>query len=126
VNTHTQDWSVRTENPHEANMFFVPAMLYFYVGNVRDPVPHLKRVVEHISTAFPFWNRTLGKDHFWWMAGDHGACGLNAEVALKERPIKIAHFGLSGPGADFHYAIDQEYACVRPERDIVSCRIHHQ
>ncbi|KAG1665073.1 hypothetical protein FOA52_012492 [Chlamydomonas sp. UWO 241] len=114
------DWSVRTENPYEANMFFVPAMLYFYVANVRDPVPHLKHIVTHLQTEYPFWNRTLGKDHFWWMAGDHGACGLYAQEALMDHPIKISHFGLSGPGVEFHHDVDQDYACVRPERDIVA------
>jgi hypothetical protein len=27
-----QDWSVRTENPWEANMFYVPALTFFYSG----------------------------------------------------------------------------------------------
>jgi hypothetical protein len=27
-----KDWAVRTENPWEANLFYVPALTYFYSG----------------------------------------------------------------------------------------------
>lgn len=42
------DCTVRTENPHEANIFFVPALLYFYAANVRSPSPHMRVVLDYI------------------------------------------------------------------------------
>ncbi|KAG1665066.1 hypothetical protein FOA52_012485 [Chlamydomonas sp. UWO 241] len=117
---YLKDWSVRTENPHEANLFFIPALLYFYVGNVRDPVPHLDAIVTYINTTLPFWQRHGGRDHFWWMTGDHGACHLPARYS--DLPIKLVHFGLSAPSMPtrFGKALDQDYACLRPERDVVT------
>jgi hypothetical protein len=32
VHNPPQDWTVRTENPWEANLFYVPALTYFYSG----------------------------------------------------------------------------------------------
>ncbi|GAX84072.1 hypothetical protein CEUSTIGMA_g11496.t1 [Chlamydomonas eustigma] len=52
------DWEVRTQNPYEANLFFIPMLVYFYVHNVQNPYPHIQRVVRYVSTSFPFWNRT--------------------------------------------------------------------
>ncbi len=104
-----QDWSVRTENPYEANMFFIPAMAYFYTENIHSPVTHLLRVIRHVSTEYPYWNRTGvsirlqsrmiasaltkclhpvgGKDHFFWMPGDKGACHI--PTSLMESTIKV-------------------------------------
>jgi len=113
-----QDWSIRTENPHEANLFYIPALLYFYTANVFKPGPHIQRVVEYVSTEFPFWNRTRGKDHFFWLTADHGACALSG--AAMDHAIKVTHFGLSGPARIFHYDLDPDYACLRPERDVVT------
>ena len=31
-------------------------------------------VCRHISYTYPFWNRTLGKDHFWVLTHDLGGC----------------------------------------------------
>ncbi|GAX86293.1 hypothetical protein CEUSTIGMA_g13705.t1 [Chlamydomonas eustigma] len=123
-----QDWDVRTENPNEANMFFVPALVYFYAGNLGNPLPHLRKVVKYISTTYPFWNRTGGKDHFWWMTGDQGACWMPED--LMRNPIKLVHFGLTGsnltwrdPPRDLH--LDKEYGCILPERDIVTPPVVH-
>jgi hypothetical protein len=30
----TQDWAVRTENPHEANLFYMPLFTTHFGGNV--------------------------------------------------------------------------------------------
>jgi len=118
IKSFLKDWAVRTENPHEANLFFVPALLYFYVGNVRDPIPHLTRVIQHISWNFPFWNRTGGRDHFFWMSGDKGSCMLPRE--LQDTAIKVVHFGMNMKDIDWQDVPNKDYACVRPVRDIVT------
>lgn len=54
----------RTENPHEANLFFVPMLLYFYSGNLGVASAHVRNVIAYVRSEFPFWNRTRGADHF--------------------------------------------------------------
>jgi hypothetical protein len=39
------NWGVRTENPHEANMFYIPALLYYHAANVRSPDPHVSPLI---------------------------------------------------------------------------------
>ena len=43
-----KDWAVRTENPWEANLFYVPALTYFYSSNVNPwaGYRHLEGVVK--------------------------------------------------------------------------------
>ncbi len=49
-------------------------------GNVASPSLHLRRVIAYIRQAWPFFNRSSGADHFVWLPGDFGACGISAEV----------------------------------------------
>lgn len=119
---HTSPHLRTAENPEEANLFYIPALAFFYVGNVRYPAPHMHSVVRYISSRYPYWNRTGGKDHFWWLTQDGGACALYEKPgndALTDRPIKVVHFGLSGKGTAWRYSVDPEYGCLRPERDVV-------
>lgn len=54
-----QDWSVRTENPYEANLFYVPA--FNAIGSMfvgwRE---YIENVVQYVRYAHPFFNRTSG------------------------------------------------------------------
>lgn len=56
LTTLQRDWSVRTENPHEANMFYIPSLLRLYL----DYDGHLQRIVDYVRSAYPFYNRTAG------------------------------------------------------------------
>jgi hypothetical protein len=38
------------------------------------PAGHVEHVVQWIKTAHPFWNRTQGRDHFYWATNDWGVC----------------------------------------------------
>lgn len=64
------DWSVRTENPYEANIFYVPALTYAYTSNLGDVVEHLHRVMTWVRDAHPFFNRTAGRDHYVFLPND--------------------------------------------------------
>lgn len=64
------DWTVRTENPWEANLFFVPALSYAYSSNLGDVTVHLQHVMKWVRDQQPFFNRTAGKDHFVWLPND--------------------------------------------------------
>jgi hypothetical protein len=59
----------------DMNSFVFPA------GNVASPSLHLQRVVAYIQHAWPFFNRSSGADHFVWLPGDFGACGISAKVS---------------------------------------------
>jgi hypothetical protein len=64
------DWSSRTENPWEANLFYVPALSYAHSGSRGNVTVHLRRVMAWVAEAHPFFNRTGGRDHFFWLPND--------------------------------------------------------
>ncbi|KAI3430530.1 hypothetical protein D9Q98_005123 [Chlorella vulgaris] len=112
--------NVRTEDPAEANLFFVPALSWAYAGNQLNS-RHLDLVIDHINSSYPFWNRTGGKDHFFWLTNDRGACAL---TGLAQPAIKLTHFGLhtrngSVEGWDPASIVDHEFGCHHPLRDVV-------
>ncbi|CAH9091196.1 unnamed protein product, partial [Cuscuta epithymum] len=47
-----------TTDPEEAHLFFVP-----FAHNISTRA--LARLVRELRGAFPYWNRTLGADHFF-------------------------------------------------------------
>lgn len=55
------DWAVRTENPDEANIFYIPLMSYTYVGNVSPARNLVREVVDFVRFNYPFFNRTGGR-----------------------------------------------------------------
>ena len=43
-----------------------------------------------LQQAYPFWNRTGGKDHMWLVSHDEGSCWVPSEL----RPsIILSHWG---------------------------------
>ncbi|KAL4449410.1 hypothetical protein ABPG77_007054 [Micractinium sp. CCAP 211/92] len=118
------DSPVRTEDPSAAHMFFIPAMNYAYSGNLGLANEHLSAVIDHIKHAYPYWNRTGGRDHFFWMTNDRGACYLSGEAL---DAVKIVHFGSSAT-PDNHGTLPpwghRSYGCVHPLRDVVA--VPHQ
>jgi hypothetical protein len=62
----------RTKDPQKAHVFFLPfsvVMLvhYVYIRNSHDYGPIKKTVTDYInviSGKYPYWNRSLGADHF--------------------------------------------------------------
>ena len=40
------DTAIRTDDPYEANLFYVPALTYYYSSNTGDPGEHIKAVVK--------------------------------------------------------------------------------
>ncbi len=70
-------------------------------GNVGalNAYAHMERVVGYISTAWPFWNRTQGQDHMFWLTLDRGACHLEPSSAA-EAAIKLVHFAYTYRGQE--------------------------
>ena len=64
------DEVVRTENPHEANLFYVPLFLFTLCDNAGDPYELARRGLLHVSERYPqFWGRNQGGLRF--MGNDH-------------------------------------------------------
>ncbi|EFJ41257.1 acetylglucosaminyltransferase [Volvox carteri f. nagariensis] len=112
-----QDHAVRTENPYEANLFYIPMLAYFYIANVRNPVPQVTLALDYVRTKWPFYNRTGGRDHFYFLTGDRGAC--STPRWLQDSCIKLVHFGLQGEELPGTGVPNREYGCVQVKRDLV-------
>ncbi|GIL81236.1 hypothetical protein Vretimale_1194 [Volvox reticuliferus] len=87
------DWSVRTENPWEAALFYVPTFTYWYTGNIGHPTYIIQHVVHHLQHLAPFFNMTGGRNHIMWATNDRGACKLQMSQLELQHPIKLVHFG---------------------------------
>ncbi|EFJ41400.1 acetylglucosaminyltransferase [Volvox carteri f. nagariensis] len=89
------DWSVRTENPWEANLFVLPTYTIYYTGNIGFPAKHFANVFNYVRSNYPFWNLTGGRNHVAFATNDRGCCDLyklarsNPEL---QHPIKVVHF----------------------------------
>ncbi|GAX80859.1 hypothetical protein CEUSTIGMA_g8294.t1 [Chlamydomonas eustigma] len=118
-----KDWAVRTEDPWEANLFYIPAFTYSYSSNTGNPAPHLKSVIDYINKTYPFLSRNDGKDHFMWFTGDRGSCYAPSSASSL---IKLVHFGLhlserrqAQPVLDPKPG-DPLHGCHHPVRDVVT------
>jgi hypothetical protein len=47
----------RTENPWEANLFYIPAMTYAFSENTGNSVLHSRRAIDYVRQQWPFFNR---------------------------------------------------------------------
>ena len=90
------DSGVRTTDPATADLFFVPTFsVQGVASNFFCNRGQMELIVQHLAQHSPYWRRSGGRDHFFFLAGDKGACGLPLEIA--RRPIFLTHFGLLGP-----------------------------
>ncbi|KAI3793308.1 hypothetical protein L1987_35925 [Smallanthus sonchifolius] len=77
-----------TEDPSQAHLFFVPFPSSISTRN-------LARLIRNIRTNFPFWNRTLGADHFYLSAAGVDSSSDRNVVELKKNSIQISCFPTS-------------------------------
>ncbi|KAG2308439.1 hypothetical protein Bca52824_028187 [Brassica carinata] len=74
------DGDVRTEDPYEADFFFVPVYVScnFSTVNGFPAIGHarllIKEAIDLVSAQYPFWNRTSGSDHVFTATHDFGSC----------------------------------------------------
>ncbi|KAA8524907.1 hypothetical protein F0562_011330 [Nyssa sinensis] len=70
----------RTHDPDEAHLYFLPFSVAMIIDTLFDPIIRDKAVLERtvvgyvniISTKYPYWNRSLGADHFMLSCHDWG------------------------------------------------------
>lgn len=113
--------AVITENPEEANFFYIPAFTYHYTSNLGNPESHLTAVLEYVQQQYPWWNRTDGRDHIVWTSGDRSSCYTQSSITRK--PIKLTHFGYfdnndNGNAKMIISSADGIWGCYHPLRDV--------
>ncbi|KAI3465552.1 hypothetical protein Pfo_022215 [Paulownia fortunei] len=70
----------RTYDPDEAHVYFLPFSVVMILQHLFDPIIRDKAVLERVvgdyvrivSTKYPYWNRSLGADHFMLSCHDWG------------------------------------------------------
>ncbi|MBA0605342.1 hypothetical protein Golax_016811 [Gossypium laxum] len=75
-----QDTRYRTWDPNEAHVYFLPFSVVMILEHLFDPIIRDKAVMERtvvdyvgiISNKYPFWNRSIGVDHFMLSCHDWG------------------------------------------------------
>nr|GEV17431.1 probable glycosyltransferase At3g07620 [Tanacetum cinerariifolium] len=78
-----------TQDPNQAHLFFIPF-------NPSISTRSLARVIKNIRTNHPFWDRTLGADHFYLTTSE--GVDLSSDrniVELKKNSIQISSFPTS-------------------------------
>jgi hypothetical protein len=71
--------SVRTLNPEEADLFFIPVYSTGDLNEQGRALPQMagmmiKQVMHHVVHTWPYFNRTHGQDHVVVVPHDFGAC----------------------------------------------------
>ncbi|XP_050208722.1 probable glycosyltransferase At5g11130 [Mercurialis annua] len=83
--TTLQNSQFITLNPEEAHLFFIP-----FSSNLSTR--SLARVIRDLRLDFPYWNRTLGADHFYLSCTGLGYESDRNLVELKKNSVQISCF----------------------------------
>ncbi|CAO2817138.1 unnamed protein product [Amaranthus hypochondriacus] len=73
-----------THNPNQATVFFIPF----------PPLPRrfLAGHIEYLRASYPYWNPSLGADHFYFSCNEVGPSFNREIVELKKNSIRISCF----------------------------------
>ncbi|CAN6171217.1 unnamed protein product [Urochloa humidicola] len=88
---------LRTRDPDQAHAFFLPFSVVKIVKMIYEPNSHdmgpLKRTVSDyigvLSAKYPYWNRSLGADHFMLSCHDWGPYVSSANGHLFSNSIRV-------------------------------------
>ncbi|GKB82380.1 probable glycosyltransferase, partial [Tanacetum coccineum] len=80
LNFIENDPNYRMSDPDQAHVYFLPFSVAMILNNLFDPVIRDKAVLERVigdyvhivSSRYPYWNRSLGADHFMLSCHDWG------------------------------------------------------
>lgn len=101
---------VRTLNPSEASLFYVPTNFVQRFTWGVQPRRGVQMALDYIRHSFPYWNASNGQNHVWFFFQEK-PCDMPAEV--RDNSIIISHWGASRVGGD--PAVD----CMRRPKDVV-------
>ncbi|CAM6115149.1 unnamed protein product [Calypogeia fissa] len=137
----------RTNNPEEADYFYVPSF-EACAREIVDAAPHTdmqekylglrgyyasaefhKKAYDYIKENYPYWDRSGGKDHIWLLSWDEGACHAPKEIWSS---IMLVHWGNTmskynystteyppDSWADIPIELRGTHPCYDPAKDIV-------
>ncbi|KAF0908869.1 hypothetical protein E2562_028750 [Oryza meyeriana var. granulata] len=88
---------MRTRDPDQAHVFFLPFSVVKMVKMIYEPNSHdmnpLRRTISDyinvVSTKYPHWNRSLGADHFMLSCHDWGPYVSSANGHLFSNSIRV-------------------------------------
>ncbi|KAL1547290.1 putative glucuronoxylan glucuronosyltransferase irx7 [Salvia divinorum] len=84
---------VRTLEPRQADLFFVPVYVSCNFSEVNGfpAIGHARSLIaaaiQHVSSMFPFWNRSRGSDHVFVASHDFGSCFHTMEDRAKSEGV---------------------------------------
>mmetsp|Transcript_66343 Transcript_66343/g.209707 ORF Transcript_66343/g.209707 Transcript_66343/m.209707 type:complete len:649 (-) Transcript_66343:441-2387(-) len=124
------DCSVRTRDPAEADLFYVPAFAYGWSSNTGSAEPQLARVIEHLKKTSPWFRRNKGRDHMVFMPHDRGMCQrywphsdtvmmMGFWGAQKPGTREQMQHGYGGEDRKLHQATMFLKGCYDPLKDVV-------
>ncbi|KAG5007752.1 hypothetical protein JHK82_025677 [Glycine max] len=86
-----RDSRFRTENPDEAHLFFIPISCHKMRGkgtSYENMTIIVQNYVESLISKYPYWNRTLGADHFFVTCHDVGVRATEGLEFLVKNSIR--------------------------------------
>lgn len=82
----------RTDDPHQADLFFIPISCHKMRGkgtSYENMTIIVKDYVEGLIAKYPYWNRTLGADHFLVTCHDVGVRAFEGLPFLVKNSIRV-------------------------------------
>ncbi|XP_028770457.1 probable glycosyltransferase At3g07620 [Neltuma alba] len=86
----------RTDDPDEAFVYFLPFSVAMLVGYIYTPTrvvrsigPPVVDYLQTVSEKYPFWNRSLGLDHFMLSCHDWGPLASSFVPQLYHNSIRV-------------------------------------
>ncbi|KAK2662863.1 hypothetical protein Ddye_001437 [Dipteronia dyeriana] len=81
-----------TNDPKNAHLFFIPISCHKMRGkgaNYMEMTSIVKKYVEELINKYPYWNRTLGADHFFVVCHDIGVKATEGVPLLVKNSIRV-------------------------------------
>ena len=126
---------LRTTDPEEANLFYVPLYISCFMHaratNFFSANDMVQKSLHWVQQTHPYWNRTLGRDHVWTFTHDIGACVapfrtmrhsifITNTGELHDRSRAMAYYtGMYSPNYQQEKR-DMSLPCYTPWKDIVA------
>ncbi|KAA8546682.1 hypothetical protein F0562_003087 [Nyssa sinensis] len=82
----------RTDDPDEAHLFFIPISCHKMRGkgtSYESMTIIVQNYVESLISKYPYWNRTLGADHFFVTCHDVGVRATEGVPLLVKNSIRV-------------------------------------
>lgn len=99
----------RTDSPEEAHLFFIPISCHKMRGkgtSYENMTIIVQNYVESLARKYPYWNRTLGADHFFVTCHDVGVRATEGHALLVKNAIRV----VCSPSYDVGYIPHKDVA----------------